>query len=176
MNSCIQFSCVYVCKSKSPVLIYKFKNINLGNINLNKCKRPISDNGKWQIFPFLAYSSPSARKRANSRVMKRVNLCKLLITNKVKSIFRRNRKMGIQLEKSLKSPIFAQKSPKMSPGKRPKKSRKSPIWGKFIMLNASWLLSGNRRQRRPKTETSSCRDKTLSRSSPTLPHFALQHQ
>ncbi len=39
----------------------------------------------------------------------------------------------------------------MSPGKRPKKSRKSPILGKFIMLNASWLLSGNRRQRRPKT-------------------------
>ena len=88
-------SCIYVYKPKSPVLIYEFKNINLGNINLNKCKRLISDNGKWLIFPFLAYSSPSARKRANSRVMKRVNLYKLLITNKVKSIFRRKRKMGI---------------------------------------------------------------------------------
>lgn len=87
--------CIYVYKLKPPVLIYKFKNINLGNINLNKCKRLILDNEKWQIFPFLAYSSPSARKRANSRVMKRVNLVKLLITNKVKSIFRRNRKMGI---------------------------------------------------------------------------------
>ena len=128
------------------------------------------------IFSISSVFQPIARKRANSRVMKRVNLAKLLITNKVKSIFRRNRKMGIQLKKSLKSPIFDQKSPKMSPGKRPKKSRKSPIWGKFIMLNASWLLSGNRRQRRPKTETSSCREKTLSRSSPTLPHFALQHQ
>ena len=127
-------------------------------------------------FSISSVFQPIARKRANSRVMKRVNLCKLLITNKVKSIFRRNRKMGIQLEKSLKSPIFAQKSPKMSPVKRPQKSRKSPIWGKFIMLNASWLLSGNRQQRRAKTETSSCREKTLSRSSPTLPHLALQHQ
>ena len=46
-------------------------------------------------FSISSVFQPIARKRANSRVMKRVNLCKLLITNKVKSIFRRNRKMGI---------------------------------------------------------------------------------
>lgn len=153
-------------------MIYKFKNINLENINLNKCKQPISDNGKWQIFPFLAYSSPSARKRANSRVMKRVNLCKLLITKKLSLFSGKNEKWASSSKNRLNPPFL----PKMSPGKRPKKSRKSPIWDKFIMLNASWLLSGNRRQRRPKTKTSSCREKTLSRSSPTLPHLALQHQ
>lgn len=47
------------------------------------------------IFSISSVFQPIARKRANSQVMKRVNLAKLLITNKVKSIFRRNRKMGI---------------------------------------------------------------------------------
>lgn len=47
------------------------------------------------IFSISSVFQPIGKETGKFAVMKRVNLCKLLITNKVKPIFRRKRKMGI---------------------------------------------------------------------------------
>ena len=166
----IQFSDIYIYKSKRKITFYKFTLINFQNINLKKYKRQFLGNEKWLFFPFSSYSSPQEETNENMRVMEGVILHKYLIITYIMYYLSKIPEIAIQLRKS---PFLSFLSPKTR-FQNPEKSHfycsRHPFQQEFTKLNASWKLLSLTWFKREKTQASFCREKTPSRSSPTLPH------